>query len=157
MLMKLNPFANAGIAPSATPVSTALDELFRDTDRLLESAFLTPSAWINGPALPAADFEETPDALVLTMDLPGYDPKTLDLQVDGDVLTIRAERGAQPSQKGTWLSRERFHGRIARSFVLPRTVDASKCEARAEHGVLTVTIPKREEAKRRSIAVTVKS
>ena len=116
---------------------------------------LRESHWIS-PALPAADFEETPDALVLTMDLPGYDPKTLDLQVDGDVLTIRAER-AQESQKGTWLSRERFFGKVARSFVLPRMVDASKCEARAEHGVLTVTLPKREEAKPRSIAVSIKS
>jgi HSP20 family protein len=150
MLMKLNPFANSGIARSATPVSSAFDELFRDT------AFTTPSAWINGPALPAADFEEGPDSFVLTMDLPGYDPKSLDLQVDGDVLTIHAER-TPAAEKGTWLSRERFFGKIARSFVLPRTVDASKCEARAEHGVLTVTLPKREEAKRRSIAVTVKS
>lgn len=155
MLMKLNPFANSGIARSATPASSAFDELFHDTDRLLESAFTTPSAWINA-ALPAADFEETPDAFLLTMDLPGYDPKTLDLQVEGDVLTIRAER-AQSSQKGTWLSRERFFGKIARSFVLPRTVDASKCEARSEHGVLTVTLPKREEAKPRSISVTIKS
>jgi HSP20 family protein len=155
MLMKLNPFANSGIARSAPRVSSPFDELFRDTDRLLESAFTTPSAWTS-PALPAADFEETPDAFVLTMDLPGYDPKTLDLQVDGDVLTVRAER-AQSPEKGTWLSRERFFGKIARSFVLPRTVDASKCEARAEHGVLTVTLPKREEAKPRSIAVTIKS
>jgi HSP20 family protein len=90
------------------------------------------------------------------MDLPGYDPKSLDLQVEGDVLTVRAERGT-PQPRGTWLTRERLFGRLARSFVLPRTVDASKCQARSEHGVLTVTLPKREEAKPRSIAVTIDS
>ena len=90
------------------------------------------------------------------MDLPGYDPKSLDVQIEGDVLTLRAER-PEPSTKGTWLSRERLSGRIARSFVLPHTIDGSKCQARCEHGVLTVTLPKREEAKPRSIAVTVSS
>lgn len=159
MLMKLNPFANGGIARSATPVAGGFDDLFREADRLFDGAFTSPSAWLSGPAIPPTDLEETPDAIVLTMDLPGYDPKSLDVQIEGDVLTLRAERGAQQQQqqKGTWLSRERLHGRLARSFVLPHTIEPSKCEARFEHGVLTVTLPKREEAKPRSIAVTVKS
>jgi HSP20 family protein len=95
--------------------------------------------------------------MVLTMDLPGYDPKSLDIQVEGDVLTVRASRNVQQPEKGRWLRQERLNGHLARSFVLPSTVDAAKCEARCEHGVLTVTLPKREESKPRSITVSVKS
>ena len=159
MLVKLNPFANGGMARSATPsaASSGFNELFREADRLIESAFLPPTAWMSGPPLPPADLQETPEAIVLTMDLPGYDPKSLDLQIEGDVLTVRAERGTAQPSNGTWLSRERLWGHIARSFVLPHTVEPSKCEARYEHGVLTVTVPKREEAKPRSITVTVKN
>ena len=73
------------------------------------------------------------------------------------MLTVRAQRSAPQPGKGDWLRQERLHGQVARSFVLPGTVDASKCEARCEQGVLTLTLPKREEAKPRSITVTVKS
>jgi HSP20 family protein len=155
MLVKWNPFAEGGIARSSTPVS-GFDELFREADRLFEGAFTAPSAWANGAGVPPADIHETQDEMVLTMDLPGYDPKALDIQVEGDVLTVRAQRSAQPPGKGIWLRQERLHGQIARSFVLPATVDATKCEARCEHGVLTLTLPKREEAKPRSITVSVK-
>jgi HSP20 family protein len=156
MLVKWNPFANGGIARSAAPAS-GIDDLFREADRLFESAFTTPSAWTNGIGVPPSDIHENQDEMVLTMDLPGYDPKSLDIQVEGDVLTVRASRSAHQPEKGSWLRRERLHGQVARSFVLPSTVDAAKCEARCEHGVLTVTLPKREESKPRSITVSVKS
>ncbi|MBK7862498.1 MAG: Hsp20/alpha crystallin family protein [Archangiaceae bacterium] len=156
MLVKWNPFANGGIARSAAPVPE-LDELFREADRLFEGAFATPSTWTSRTGVPPADIHETQDELVLTIDLPGYDPKSLDLQVEGDVLTVRATRDAQRMGNARWFRQERSYGQVARSFVLPSSVDATKCEARCEHGVLTVTLPKREEAKPRSIAVTVKS
>jgi HSP20 family protein len=156
MLVKWNPFANGGIARSAAPVS-GFDDLFREADQLFESAFATPSTWAHRIGVPPADIHETQDEMVLTMDLPGYDPKSLDIHVEGDVLTVRATRNAQPAGNASWLRQERRHGEVARSFVLPSTVDTAKCEARCEHGVLTVTLPKREEAKPRSITVSVKS
>ncbi|MBL8913820.1 MAG: Hsp20/alpha crystallin family protein [Archangium sp.] len=127
-----------------------------ELNRLLDAALPTmPFQWAGSSlGVPPVDLVETQDALVLTMDLPGYDPKALDLQVEGDVLTVRAEREAPAS--GTWLRQERTFGSIARSFVLPPTVDATKCEAKSEHGVLTITVPRREEARPRTINVTVK-
>jgi HSP20 family protein len=156
MLVKWKPFANGGIARSAAPVS-GFDDLFREADQLFEGAFAPPSTWANRLGVPPADIHETQDDLVLTMDVPGYDPKSLDLHVEGDVLTVRATRNAQHVTNARWLRQERRLGEVARSFVLPTTVDTAKCEARCEHGVLTVTLPKREEAKPRSISVTVKS
>jgi HSP20 family protein len=156
MLVKWNPLANGGIARSAAPVSD-FDDLFREADRLFSGRFTSPSAWANGIGFPPADIHETQDEMVLTMDLPGYDPKLLDIQVEGDVLTVRAQRNAQRPEGANWLRQERQYGQIARSFVLPGTVDATKCAASCEHGVLTVTLPKHEASKPRSIAVTVKS
>ena len=146
MLAKLNPFSNRGIARPVTQVPV-FDELFREADRVFDGSL----------AYPAADIYETADGLVLTLDVPGCDPKALDIQVEGDVLTVQAQRQAGPVSRGTWLRQERALERIARSFVLPNTVDASKCEATCAHGVLTLSLPKREEAKPRSISVKVHS
>lgn len=153
MLVKWNPFKTT----EDRIARSQLGELMRDADRLLDAALPTASWQWAGPGfgVPPVDLLETSEALVLTMDLPGYDPKTLDLQLEGDVLTVRAQREA--TAQGTWLRQERTFGQIARSFVLPHSVDASKCEAKCEHGVLTVTVPRREEAKPRTITVSVKS
>jgi HSP20 family protein len=151
MLTKWNPLANGGIARSASQMPV-FEDLFRETDRLFESAFAAPAF-----VAPAADIYETADALVLKLDLPGHDPKGVDIQIEGDLLTVQTQRTEAQGGSETWLRRERSHGRVARSFVLPNTVDTAKCEASYEHGVLTLTLPKREEAKPRSITVKVNS
>ena len=155
MLAKWTPFANGGIARSTRmPV---FDELFREADRLLDGTLTYPAGWVRNTGAPAADIYETQDQLVLKMDLPGFDPKALNIQVEGDVLTVEAQHPGQQPHNGTWLRQERALEQVARSFVLPSTVDASKCEASCEHGVLTLTLPKREESKPRSITVKVQS
>lgn len=144
MLTKWTPFASGGLARSAQlPVFDAL--------------FGEPSAWAKGAGLPAADIYETESAMVLTLDLPGFDPTSFNIQVEGDVLTVEARRKVEQVNKGYWLRQERTLTHVARSFVLPNTVDASKCEATSANGVLTLTLPKREEAKPRSITVKVQS
>ena len=156
MLTKWNPFSsngngsNGGIARSASQMPV-FDELFREADRLFEGSFSNPAI---AYGLPAADIYETQDELTLRMDLPGHDPKNIDIQVEGDTLTIRAQRD-EGQVKARWLRQERAQGQFARSFVLPSTVDGAKCDASFQHGVLTVTLPKREEAKPRSITVKV--
>ena len=156
MLAKWNPFANGGIARSASQMP-GFDELFREADRLLDGTLTYPTGWARSTGAPAADIYETENELLLTMELPGFDPKTVNIQVEGDVLTVEARRQSAPSNKGSWLRHERMAEHVARSFVLPNTVDASKCEATSEHGVLTLKLPKREEAKPRSITVKVQS
>lgn len=155
MLAKWTPLTNGGITRTAQlPV---FDALFHEADRLLDTGLAYPAGLSGSTAAPAADIYETQDAMVFTLDLPGFDPKALNIQIEGDVLTVEARRQGEVTQKGSWLRQERTLEHVARSFVLPNTVDASKCQARSEHGVLTLTLPKREEAKPRSIKVTVES
>ena len=101
---------------------------------------------------------ETADAISVRMDLPGHDAKDIHVNVENDVLTVRSERKTETQEKGETLHRsERSYGLYTRSFVLPAPVDAQKAEARYENGVLSVTLPKREDAKPRSIDVRVNS
>ncbi len=103
---------------------------------------------------PAADVVETDAAFRVSLDLPGHDPKAIDIQVENDTLTVRSERRFRVPPEGEVVHRsERAYGIAFRAFALPETVDASKTEARYDAGVLTVTLPKREESRPRTIAV----
>jgi HSP20 family protein len=105
---------------------------------------------------PAADVLETADEIVVEVDLPGHKQEELQIKVDGDVLTIEAERKAERVQKGDSYHRsERILGKFARSFTLPANVDSTRTAAKYEAGVLQIRLPKREEAKPRTIMVYV--
>jgi HSP20 family protein len=113
------------------------------------------NGWSYGLA-PTADVVETDAEYRVLVDLPGIDPTAIQLRVEKDTLTIRADR-KQPAAAGEKVYRsERSFGTFFRSFALPRTVDAERVEAAYEQGVLTVKLPKRAEARARSIAVDVK-
>ena len=105
--------------------------------------------------IPPADIYETAEGITLQVDLPGHDPKSIEVKVENDTLTLKSERKVERSEKDGARRLERGFGVYARSFVLPRTVDASKVEARYENGVLTLTLPRREEARPRVVEVKV--
>jgi HSP20 family protein len=93
------------------------------------------------------------DHYVLNADLPGIDPTSVDLDVDGQLLTIRAERVA-PSQEGLkWLARENRSGSFVRRLTLGDGVDRENISATYDAGVLSVTIPVAEKAKARKIEI----
>lgn len=116
-----------------------------------------PNTWA-APLTPPADVVETANDFTVSLDLPGHDPTSLDVKLEGDTLTIQAERRQARENEGfSYVRNERGFGRFARSFVLPTPVDGNKCQASYRNGVLTVTIPKREEARARSIDVKVQS
>ncbi len=123
-------------------------------ERLLNNA-ATPSAAWNGYGLtPAADVVESGDAFRVVLDMPGHDPKAIKIEVEKDTLTVQSERKFAEPEKGEVVHRsERACGAFFRSLALPVGVDATKVEARYENGVLTVVLPKREEAKPRTITV----
>lgn len=128
--------------------------LFSDFDQLFQGA----ARAAEGPVTftPATDIHETKDALELSLDLPGFAPEAIDVKVEGDVLTITAERKAERAVNDDgYVRRERRYGTYSRSFVLPETVDGNAPAAKYAHGVLTVTFPKKEEAKPRSVQVKV--
>lgn len=103
-----------------------------------------------------ADVVETEAAFEVKVDLPGVDPKSINVELDKDTLTLSSERRAETrTEKDSVLRVERLHGTFSRSFVLPKNVDATKIEAKYELGVLTVTLPKKEEEKPKSIQVKV--
>lgn len=121
-------------------------------DRLASSVFDTARA----PRLMPVDLFRDGDQYVLSADLPGIDPATVDLDVDGQLLTIRAERHA-PSEQVKWLTHERPYGSYMRQFTLGDGVDPEKITANYEHGVLSVIIPVAERAKPRKIPVAAQS
>ena len=95
------------------------------------------------------------DHYVLTADLPGVDPGSVDVNVDNGTLTLTAHRTAQPeSSTVQWLANERFYGTYRRQLSLGEGIDSTKISATYENGVLSVTIPLAERAKPRRIEVT---
>ncbi len=105
------------------------------------------------PRLMPMDLSRDADRYVLNADLPGIDPSSVDIDVDGQVLSIRAERPAPAADGMTWIARERSTGTFLRRFTLGQNVDTSSITAGYENGVLSVVIPVAEKAKPRKIAV----
>lgn len=105
---------------------------------------------------PAVDIFENEHELVVKADLPDIDPKELDIRVENNVLTIRGERKFEKEVKEeNYLRVERAYGSFARSFTLANTVNAEAIHADYQNGVLTLHVPKREEAKPKQIKVNV--
>jgi HSP20 family protein len=105
---------------------------------------------------PSVDIYETPNELIVKADLPDVNEKDIDVRVENNLLTIRGERKFDKSvSEESYLRVERTYGAFSRSFSLPNTVNAEKIGAEYKNGVLTVTLPKREESKPRQVKVTV--
>ncbi|MFJ3320669.1 Hsp20/alpha crystallin family protein [Curtobacterium sp. NPDC086286] len=121
---------------------------FRELDRLAGSLLGTA-----GPRSMPMDLYRTGDHYVLDVDLPGIDPGSVDIDVDGSVLTIRAERTLGAPEGSQWLTRERQPGTYVRQLTLGDGLDAERITAGYDNGVLSVTIPVKESAKPRKIAV----
>lgn len=110
------------------------------------------------PWVPAVDVLETPHELVLKADVPEVDMKDINLQIENGTLTLTGQRKFEGESKERGYHRiERSYGSFARSFTLPETVNAEAVKAEYKNGVLTVTLPKKELAKPRSIQVEVKN
>jgi HSP20 family protein len=107
--------------------------------------------------VPRVDVEETAEAFVVKADLPGVDPKAVEVAVENGVLTIRGEKKEEKEEKKKDYHRiERFTGAFYRAVPLPSNVDADKVSATSDKGVVFVTIPKKREALPKKIAVTPK-
>ena len=104
--------------------------------------------------VPPLDVHETSDRFVITVELPGLSPEDVDISMEDNVLTLTGERRFYSDRSDDEFRRiERRYGTFARSLTLPATADASAIEASFDAGVLTVSVPKREEAKPRKIQV----
>jgi HSP20 family protein len=134
-------------------VSTLQEQI----NRLFNDAFERTEGESNLTAwAPAVDISENEHELVVKADLPGVDAKDLDIRVENNVLTIRGERKFEKKvNEDNYLRVERAYGSFSRSFALANTVNPEGIKAEYQNGVLTLAIPKREEAKPKQIKVNV--
>lgn len=120
----------------------------------------TPAAVVQGPRwLPAASVQEFDHELVLVVELPGVEEDSLEIALENNVLTISGEKREtrDTESKGKYHVLERTFGAFRRTFRLPGTVRAETISAELENGLLTVRLPKAEEARTRKIEVSRKS
>ena len=104
------------------------------------------------------DVVQRGDDIVVKASVPGIDPEDIDVAIEDNILTVRAERKSEFEESGTnYLIQERAMGQFYRALRLPDTVDAEKIESTCENGVLTIVLPKAEEKKRKQIKVNVAS
>lgn len=122
---------------------------FRELDRLTGS--FAPAG--RGPRWMPMDLYRAGDEFVVDIDLPGVAPESIDLDVDGNLLTIQAERTTGRPEGGRWLAQERPAGGYRRQLTLNDGLDTEAISATYAHGVLTLRIPVAEAAKPRKIAV----
>ena len=105
------------------------------------------------PRLMPMDLYRDADSYVLNADLPGIDPQSVDVDVDGQLLSIRAERTAPGRDGVRWLARERSTGSYLRRFTLGQGIDTAHISASYDNGVLSVVLPVTEKAKPRKVEV----
>ncbi|MCS6897813.1 MAG: Hsp20/alpha crystallin family protein [Nitrospira sp.] len=132
--------------------SVRTDEFDRQIDQLFSEALrafsLSDSLWA-----PSCNVWEDDNGFYIQMALPGWEPKDIVLEMNNQVLTIKGERNVQQSEASRYHLREIAEGRFARFFRVPDSVDQDKASATHKHGLLTVTFPKKEEAKPRQILI----
>jgi HSP20 family protein len=134
------------------PLQEQLNRLFNEAfERSSEESSITTWA-------PAVDIYETGHGLVVKADLPDVKPEDLDIRVENNILTIRGERKFEKKVNETnYLRVERAYGSFSRSFSLANTVNSEAIKAEYKNGVLTLAIPKKEEAKPKQIKVNVET
>jgi HSP20 family protein len=110
----------------------------------------------SGAWSPAVNILEKEEGIVISADLPGLKAEDVEVTVDNGVLTIKGQRNFEEASEGQTYHRvERWYGSFERSFTVPNSVDPSKIEARFVNGEMSITLPKREESKPRSVKVKV--
>jgi HSP20 family protein len=134
-------------------LSRQFDELRREMDRVFYDGDRSGGFALNREVWPTATVTDNGSSWVLRAELPGLTEKDLELTVNAESVTLRAERAVEAPQGYTVHRRERPGFRLARTFSLPTKIDPEKVEAALKHGVLTVTLSKAPDAQPRQIQV----
>ena len=138
---------------------------FQEFESLLDRYSKSSGNLMRGPSgtdlsfadwAPSVDIDEQDDKYVIKADLPGVEKKDIDVKLENGMLSIRGEKHTESeSGNGKRHRTERFHGTFARSFTLPDSVDVDNVDASYKDGVLTLSIPKKEQAKPKSIDIKI--
>jgi HSP20 family protein len=155
--VRSTPLSPAFLAPAWSPIER-LASLRRDMDRLWEATYPARNAATLGAGwIPALDLHDEPEQLVARVELPGFSRDAIELNYQDGVLTIAGERkpdypeGKEPDSYRC----ERMAGRFSRDLNLPVPVQAERISACYKDGLLTITLPKSEDAKPHKVEVTV--
>ena len=141
----------------------AMNPWRNDLESVMNDLFFSRSGPAVRPGVPSEasfriDSYMDDNTLHIKADLPGVDPKDVEIALDGNRLTVKGERKAEHAGKnGGYFHKERSYGSFARSFILPKGIDAEKIEASAKNGTLEVVIPFPAEVKPKRITVEVKT
>jgi HSP20 family protein len=126
-------------------------------DRMIDEVFERPFGVTFAGQVPAIDMYQTDNEVVVKAALPGVKADDVQISVTGDVLTIKGEIKQEEEQKGrSYHIREHRWGAFERSIILPTAVVADKAKAEFENGILTITLPKAEEVRPKTITVKAK-
>lgn len=145
-IVKYNPFGE-------------LRSIQEQMNRLLDLAWQreTGEELKEGLWQPPVDIYEDSESVVIKAELPDIDQKDIEVKIEDNTLTLRGERKQEKDLKKENYHRiERYYGTFQRSFALPHTINQEKVKASCERGVLTITLPKREETKPKQINVEIK-
>jgi HSP20 family protein len=125
-------------------------------DRLFDESFVRGPASANGYGL-ALDVQMDKDDYIVRANVPGLKPEDLHIEVVDNTITVSGEIKSERQEKqDNYLLQERRYGQFSRSVSLPTAVNSAKAEATIEHGVLTLRVPKAEEAKPKAITIKAK-
>ena len=138
---KFAPFADVDEMPGIRQFQDAVNRLFTEPG--------------SRPWTPPVDILETENELLLKMDVPEISMSDVDIRMENNTLTIQGQRKFEQLQGKGYHRIERSYGTFARSFTLPNTVEVERVRADYKNGVLTVTLPKKEVAKPRTIRVEI--
>ena len=143
-MLSIVPFRSRSSRHNAFAIDRFFDEPFF---RFLNES---PREWS-----PAVEIIESDDEILFQAELPGLEEKDIHISVEENVLSLTGERTLERKVEGECHRSERWYGKFARSFRLPGTADLEHIKAELKKGVLTVTVPKKEEAKAKQIEVKV--
>ena len=129
---------------------------FNDWDHLVDEFFGRDGQYgVSSMGYPLVDIKEEKERYLLEAELPGFAEKDVEIKVNDRTLTVSSakEEEKQSGSEGAWLLRERSSRVFKRSFSMPRDVDLEKIQASFKDGLLTVSLPKRPEAREKTIAI----
>jgi len=131
-----------------------LEQMRREMDRAMDTRTAEGSSVATSDWVPAVDIKEEKDSFVIMADIPGVDPREIEVHMENGMLTIKGEKESEKKEEHEGYKRvERSFGSFYRRFSLPDTADAEKITAKSNNGVLEVRIGKQEQVQPRKISV----
>ena len=133
-----------------------IDSLQKEMNRLFDSLAPRTTEELSSAFVPAAEMEETPEAIHLKLEVPGLDAKDIDIQVSADAISISGERKSETTTEDQGMTRSEFrYGSFRRVIPLPTRVQNTNVNAEYKDGILNLTLPKAEEEKNKVVKVNV--